>query len=333
MLGRNREAIRILAIAIVLILPAVAVMDLSSSNLWTPRETFDSTFDLMYSSLGMIFNTQTVDSRGSMGPYTSLELDSNEFSHISYYDETNGDLRYVRWTGSGWLIDVVDSAGDVGLYTSLALDKNDRPHITYHKKSTGDLKAGEGNSSNYFYYVCAVNKTNVSQCSLDQVGKFTRSLDAGWNLVSVPLIPNDWRTSKVLQTTTFDRVIAYDAMDFDDHWKEYSRMKMYNDLPEMDVFKGYWVHVMSDCNLTVAGMVPTITRIHHALGWNLVGYPSLTNLTIESALEGKLWDSVEGFDNLSAPFHLKKLSGLDMMTAGHGYWIYFSTGGVWTVRN
>lgn len=196
-----------------------------------------------------------------------------------------------------------------------------------------DLKAGEGNSSNYFYYVCAVNKTNVSQCSLDQVGKFTRSLDAGWNLISVPLIPNDWRTTKVLQTTTFDRVITYDAMDFDDHWKEYSRMKMHNDLPEMDVFKGYWIHVMSDCNLTVAGMVPTVTRIHHATGWNLVGYPSFTNLTFESALDGKLWDSVEGFDNSSIPFHLKELSGLDMMTAGHGYWINFSTGGVWTVRN
>lgn len=137
MLGRNREAIRILAIAIVLILPAVAVMDLSSSNLWTPRETFDSTFDLMYSSLGMIFNTQTVDSRGSMGPYTSLELDSNEFSHISYYDETNGDLRYVRWTGSGWLIDIVDSAGDVGLYTSLALTRTTGRTLATTRRAPG----------------------------------------------------------------------------------------------------------------------------------------------------------------------------------------------------
>jgi parallel beta-helix repeat protein len=188
-------------------------------------------------------------------------------------------------------------------------------------------------SSSFFYYVCSVNVTNFSHCSLDQVGKFSRSLDVGWNLISVPLMPSDWRTSTVLQTTSFDQVLTYDAMDFDDHWKEYSRMKMYNDLPKMDVFKGYWVHVMSDCNLTVVGLVPTITRIHHATGWNLVGYPSFTNLTIESALEGKLWTSVEGFDNSSIPFHLKELSGLDMMTAGRGYWVNFSSGGVWTVRN
>ncbi len=140
MLGRNRGATRILAIAIVLILPVLGVMDLSRSNLWTLEETFESTFDLMYAAMGFTWTTQTIDTRGSMGPYTSLELDSNELPHISYYDETNGDLRYVDRFGSGWLITIVDSAGDVGLYTSLALDQFDRPHISYYKKSTGDLK-------------------------------------------------------------------------------------------------------------------------------------------------------------------------------------------------
>jgi hypothetical protein len=139
-LGRNRGAIRVLAIAIVLVLPVIAVMDLSSSNLWTPMETFETTFDLMYAAMGFTFTTQTIDTRGSMGPYTSLEIDSSELPHISYYDETNGDLRYVERFGSGWLITIVDTPGDVGLYTSLALDKFDRPHISYYKKSTGDLK-------------------------------------------------------------------------------------------------------------------------------------------------------------------------------------------------
>jgi parallel beta-helix repeat protein len=196
-----------------------------------------------------------------------------------------------------------------------------------------DFKAGEGNSSNYFYYVCSVNMTNVSYCSLDQVGKFTRSLEAGWNLASIPLIQKDWRTAKVLQTTTFDRVWTYDAKDSGDHWKEHSLVKMYNDLPTMDVFKGYWVHVTTDCNLTVVGKVPIVTRIQHTAGWNLLGYPSFTNRTIELALDGKFWELVEGFDNTSSPYHLRQLSELDLMTAGEGYWIYFSTGGVWTVRN
>jgi hypothetical protein len=140
MLGRRRRALRIIAVAIVLLLPVVAVFDLSRSGLWKPMETFDNTFDLMYASKGMMFNTQTLDTRGNMGPYTSIELDSSGYPHISYYDETRGDLRYIRRTGSGWLIDIVDSDGDVGLYTSLELDRNDRPHISYYKKSTGDLR-------------------------------------------------------------------------------------------------------------------------------------------------------------------------------------------------
>jgi hypothetical protein len=115
-------------------------MDLSRSNLWTPEETFEATFDLMFAAMGFTWTTQTIDTRGSMGPYTSIELDSSELAHISYYDETNGDLRYVRRIGSGWLITIVDTPGDVGMYTSLELDQFNRPHISYYKQSTGDLK-------------------------------------------------------------------------------------------------------------------------------------------------------------------------------------------------
>ncbi|MFQ6128076.1 MAG: CARDB domain-containing protein, partial [Thermoplasmata archaeon] len=49
-----------------------------------------------------------------------------------------------------------------------------------------DMGAGEGDPSNYFYYVCAVNAVNNSSCSSDQAGKFTRLLSKGENLVSIP---------------------------------------------------------------------------------------------------------------------------------------------------
>lgn len=196
-----------------------------------------------------------------------------------------------------------------------------------------DYKAGEGNSSNYFYYVCSANMTNISTCSFNQVAKFTRPLVEGWNLISIPLMQEDWAVTKVLQTTTADRILTYDAGESENPWKEYSFFKMYHDLTELDIAKGYWIQVLSDCNLTVVGTVPTKTRITHIEGWNLVGYPSFKNRTVSEALEGKIWMTVEGFDNASSPYHLRRLSETDIMTAGEGYWIYFSTSGVWTVRN
>ncbi len=196
-----------------------------------------------------------------------------------------------------------------------------------------DLMAGEGNSSNFFYYVCSVNLTNVSLCSFDQVGKFTRPLELGWNLISIPLTQKHWGTAEVLKTTAFDRVLGYDSLNRENMWKEYNLNKPYRDLDKLEITKGYWIHVTQDCNLTVVGKVPLETRIAHSVGWNLLGYPSFTNRTIQSALEEKYWESAEGFENSTSPYHLEKLSGIDLMIAGNGYWVFFSTSGVWTIRN
>ena len=86
------------------------------------------------------WNFQVVDSVDDVGMFSSLAVDNNQISHVSYYDATNGDLKYAVRQGGNWSSEVVDSVGDVGQYSSIALTVNGEPGISYYDKTKADLK-------------------------------------------------------------------------------------------------------------------------------------------------------------------------------------------------
>ena len=85
--------------------------------------------------------------------YTSIALDFNNHIHISYRDDINLDLKYAKWNGYNWNIQVVDESGNSGYSSSISIDNKNNPHISYWKKMDkyGDKKLmyAKWNGSNW----------------------------------------------------------------------------------------------------------------------------------------------------------------------------------------
>ena len=110
-----------------------------------------------------------VDSSGTVGVHTSIAIDSRGYKHISYYDETNKDLKYATDKSGSWVTTTVDSSGNVGQYTSIAIDSYDNVHISYYDQTGSDLKYATCSSG----CTTASNWADVTVDTTGDVGRYS----------------------------------------------------------------------------------------------------------------------------------------------------------------
>ncbi len=196
-----------------------------------------------------------------------------------------------------------------------------------------DIQTGEGDPSNYFYQVCAVDVANRTACPRTQAGKFTESLSNGMNLVSIPLKQSDEGIDMVFQTVDWEEAWTYDSNT--SIWDSHMKSKPYlGVLKSISRIEGIWLNVTQDSNMTVAGLVLFETAIQLRSGWNLVGFPSFgLNLSVGDLKNVTGATHVEGFAASTPPYFLRRLPDNERLGPGNGYWIHVESDVTWIIRN
>jgi len=162
----------------------------------------------------------------------------------------------------------------------------------------------------------------------------------GWNLICIPFIHTDTDISSVLSSIngSYDAVQWYNVSDTSDHWKHNHILKpsQLNDLYDINHTMGFWIHVTEPDGVLFeySGLKPTQNQtINLDIGWNLVGYPSLSNKNRTDALNninfGSDVDAIWTYNSVSQKWD--EITESDNFQVGRGYWIHSKVMKTWIV--
>ena len=99
----------------------------------------------------------------------------------------------------------------------------------------------------------------LTVCAAEET--FSKTLYAGWNLISLPLTPSDNSASAVFSGTSYDAVYNYNATS-----------KQFESADVMNPGTGYFVHTTDDCTWEYSGTAYTSTDTSLEPGLNMVGW-------------------------------------------------------------
>ena len=155
---------------------------------------------------------------------------------------------------------------------------------------------------------------NLDSCVAEET--FSKTLYAGWNLISLPITPSDSSTSAVLSEVSHDAVYQYNATS-----------KQFESTDAMGPGTGYFVHATAESVWTYSGTPYTSIDISLKQGLNMVGWLNCSkDVNALSSISGDYyyvarWNtSTEKFEvyNPAAP---SAFNDFTAMNRGTGYFI------------
>lgn len=146
-------------------------------------------------------DTQIIQHQEIVGRYNSIQIDAEDHLHISYYNESLGNLEYSCFSNGSWQSETVDTSGIVGQYSSLDVDQNRNPHICYYDETSHDMKYGYHDGSVWQiekidttsdvgkYSVIKMNSENKAQIIYSDVSnsklKYAIQNESSWDITVI----------------------------------------------------------------------------------------------------------------------------------------------------
>jgi hypothetical protein len=228
---------------------------------------------------------------------------------------------------------VMRSTTLTGAYAQVGPDVPGSGSATY---SYTDVGAGDqAPSLTYFYRIRTVDLGANTADSASKAGKFSVDLPSGVSLISLPVLQADSTLTVVFQTlltpTPLRGAWTYDGCT--GAWNTYSSARSLgqNGLKTIARGQGVYVDLAAADRLTVAGVLPTTTRIQLCGGWNLVAFPSFAAVTAGQVMAATGASAVLAFDPLALPGQTRTMAAGDALQPGRGYWIAVSLAANWDV--
>jgi len=129
--------------------------------------------------------------------------------------------------------------------------------VTLDTPSGGvDMRSGDSYS-----WAADADTTYTFTISITSEVEYTLGLNIGWNMVSIPVIPDDHSAASVLGDVGFFQLVTWSGTG-------------YVAATEFEAGRGYWLLVLEDVNVTVTGIPVDEVTVTLSPGWSMIGGPN-----------------------------------------------------------
>jgi hypothetical protein len=186
-----------------------------------------------------------------------------------------------------------------------------------------------------FYLVQVVGPDGILIPAKGQIAKFTRTLPAGMNLVSLPVVPSMALAIDTFQGTyAWSSVRSYDPTDAADPWKLIDLSRGIFEFTTIDMRSGVWLESDNAGDVRLVGKVPCQASVTLQEGWNLVGFPSMNPQLVSEVTAGLVGPiRIEGPNGFNGPAGMKLFGPSDLMEPTKGYWMKSPITQNWDIVN